>query len=102
MSDLTTGIAYGSLFSDSTTSRANYGDHGPQGQYSFRVATSYITGSHAFKAGFTTFTGEASIGGNPVYDEQYVFRNNLPVSLVQASSSESGVCGRMQSVLIVR
>jgi hypothetical protein len=85
VSELTTGIAYGSLFSGQTTSRSNYGDHGPQGQFSTRVAMSYITGSHAFKAGVVTFSGEAQIGGDPVYNEQYVFRNRLPTQLVQVA-----------------
>ncbi len=85
VSEQSTGIAYGSLFSGATTSRSNYGDHGPQGQFSTRVAASYITGSHAFKAGAITFSGEAQIGGNPVYNEQYVFRNLVPVSLTQVA-----------------
>ena len=46
---------------------------------------SYITGSHAFKAGVVTFSGEAQIGGEPVYNEQYVFRNGLPTQLVQVA-----------------
>ena len=85
VSELTTGIAYGSLFSGQTTSRSNYGDHGPQGQFSTRIAMSYITGSHAFKAGVVTFTGKAQIGGEPVYNEQYVFRNRVPTQLVQVA-----------------
>lgn len=85
VSEQTTGIAYGSLFSGATTSRSNYGDHGPQGQFSTRVAASYVTGSHAFKVGVITFAGEAQIRGNPVYNEQYVFRNRVPVSLVQVA-----------------
>jgi hypothetical protein len=85
VSDLNSGLAYGSLFSGATTSRSNYGDHGPQGQFSTKVALSYITGSHAFKAGFITFAGEAQIGGDPVFNEQYVFRGRQPVSLVQVA-----------------
>lgn len=85
ISELATGVAYGSLFSNSTTSRANYGDHGPQGQFSTRVAASYITGSHAFKAGLVTFHGEAQIGGQPVFNEQYVFRNRVPQQVVQVA-----------------
>jgi hypothetical protein len=85
VSDLTTGIVYGSLFSNSTTSRSNYGDHGPQGQFSMRFAASYVTGSHAFKAGMVSFRGEAQIKGQPVHLEQYVFRNRAPVQLVQVA-----------------
>jgi hypothetical protein len=85
VSELSTGIAYGSLLSGQTTSRSNYGDHGPQGQFSTRVAMSYITGSHAFKAGVITFSGEAQIGGEPVFNEQYVFRDRVPVSITQVA-----------------
>jgi hypothetical protein len=85
VSELATGIAYGSLFSGQTTSRSNYGDHGPQGQFSTRVAASFITGSHAFKAGVVTFSGEAQIAGSPVYNEQYVFRNRVPQQVVQVA-----------------
>src|SRR5262245_11575367 len=85
VSELSTGIAYGSLLSGLTTSRSNYGDHGPQGQFSTRVAMSYITVSHAFKAGVVTFSGEAQIGSEPVFNEQYVFRNRVPTQLVQVA-----------------
>ncbi len=85
VSELSTGIVYGSLFSGSTTSRSNYGDHGPQGQFSTRATASYVTGSHSFKIGIITFSGEAQIRGEPVFTEQYVFRNAVPVSLVQAA-----------------
>jgi hypothetical protein len=85
VSELSTGIAYGSLLSGQTTSRSNYGDHGPQGQFSTRLAMAYITGSHAFKAGVITFTGESEIRGEPVYNEQYVFRNRVPVSITQVA-----------------
>jgi hypothetical protein len=85
VSEQTSGLAYGSLFSGATTSRSNYGDHGPQGQFSTKVALSYITGSHAFKAGMITFAGEAQIGGDPVFNEQYVFSGRRPVQLVQVA-----------------
>ena len=32
-----------------------------------------------------TFAGEAQIGGEPVFNEQYVFRNRCPVQLVQVA-----------------
>jgi Carboxypeptidase regulatory-like domain len=85
VSDQNSGYAYGSLFSGATTSRSNYGDHGPQGQFSTRFAASYVTGSHAFKAGIITFAGEAQIRGEPVFNEQYTFRNRAPVSLTQVA-----------------
>jgi hypothetical protein len=85
VSEQTTGLAYGSLLSGQTTSRSNYGDHGPQGQFSTRLALSYITGTHAFKTGVITFAGEAQIGGEPVFNEQYVFNTRRPVSLTQVA-----------------
>ena len=75
---------YGAVWSNSTTSRGAYGDHGNQGQQSTRFALSYVTGSHAFKAGVTTFAGQNNIGGLNVANNsnvQYVFRNGVPESI---------------------
>jgi hypothetical protein len=85
VSELATGIAYGSLFSGNNTNRSNYGDHGSQGQYNTRFALSYVTGSHAFKGGVTALQGQSSIRGEPLYNVQYVFRDRVPSSLNQAA-----------------
>ena len=85
VSELATGLAYGSLFSGNNTNRSNYGDHGSQGQSNSRVAVSYVTGSHAFKAGLSALQGESTIAGQPLYNVQYVFRNRVPVSLNQVA-----------------
>jgi hypothetical protein len=85
VNDVGLGITYGSLFGGLTTSRSDYGDHGSQGQFSTRVVTSYVTGSHAVKAGVITMHGESTIGGKPFYDYQYVFRNQIPIGINQAA-----------------
>ena len=85
ISELSTGMTYGSTYSGVPTSRLNYGNHGDQGQYSTRFVTSYITGSHALKAGVTTLTGQGEVAGAPNDNVQYVFRNALPVSLNQVA-----------------
>jgi hypothetical protein len=85
ISDVGLGITYGSLFGGLTTSRSDYGDHGSQGQFSTRVVASYVTGSHALKAGMITMHGQSTIAGNPFYDYQYVFRNQIPIGINQAA-----------------
>ena len=73
--------AYGSKWGNSTSSRNSYGDHGNQGQQSTRFAISYVTGSHAFKAGVTTFVGLNNIGGPNVDNNsnvQRVLRAGVP------------------------
>ena len=75
---------YGSKWGSSTSSRNTYGDHGNQGQQSTRFALSYVTGSHAFKTGVTTFTGLNNIGGPNVNNNsnvQLVLRNGVPEAI---------------------
>ena len=57
---------YGSVWSSSTSSRSVYGDHGNQGAHNTRFSLSYVTGSHAFKFGATTFQGTQNIGGENI------------------------------------
>ena len=83
VNERTKGV-YGSIWSNSTTSRGAYGDHGNQGQWSTRFAASYVTGSHAFKVGATTFIGGMNIGGPNVANTsniQRVFRNGVPEAI---------------------
>jgi hypothetical protein len=58
------------------------GEH-PEEQWHIRAATSYITGSHAFKVGFNTMTGFFNTNSDPLLTETYTFNNQLPVSLTQ-------------------
>jgi hypothetical protein len=58
------------------------GSH-PEEQWHFRGSASYITGSHAFKAGVNTMTGFFSTNSDPLLTETYTFNNQRPVSLTQ-------------------
>ena len=58
------------------------GQH-PEEQWHIRAAASYITGSHAFKAGFNTMTGFFNTNSDPLLTETYTFNNQSPVSLTQ-------------------
>ena len=53
----------------------DYGNHGNSGSFDVRFAASYVTGSHAFKAGFTAVTADSPSAGAPLFNEQYHFRN---------------------------
>jgi hypothetical protein len=88
--DLALGMTYGSIVSGSNPNLFNVNgwlnDYGTSlGRfYNTRAAVSYVTGSHAFKTGFTTSSGFQDWGpGKPNLDEQYTFRNRVPVGLTQ-------------------
>ena len=91
VSDIGTGLVYGSLFTPNGATRENYGNHGGQGAYGTRVAVSYVTGSHAFKTGFQTMAGRSEIGGQALYNTQYTFRNRVPVGLTQIALPQQSV-----------
>jgi hypothetical protein len=48
-----------------------------------RGSMSYVTGSHAFKVGFTTLTAWLGSTGRRNYQEQYIFTNQVPIALNQ-------------------
>ena len=90
--DLNRNIWYGSQVNGGrpslrTAATGFLADYGLQtGRYvNTRFATSYVTGSHAFKVGFNTQNGSQSYGpGNgPLFDEAYQFRGTTPVGLWQ-------------------
>ena len=85
--DLATGLQYGSAFnSGATVTDTEYGDYGNTGAYQTRFATSYVTGSHAFKVGFQSMSGKGGIKSTgPFYEVQYIFNNRVPVSLKQGA-----------------
>ena len=60
------------------------GEH-PEEQTHTRFSASYITGTHAFKAGFNTMTGFFTTNSDPLLTETYTFRNQIPISLTQWS-----------------
>jgi hypothetical protein len=69
----------------------DYGPGSPNNNYSQRVTASYVTGSHAFKAGLQTLQGlQYNIGAPadavnqiPGQSISYTFRGGVPVSLTQ-------------------
>ena len=75
---------YGSVWSSSVSSRSVYGNHGDQGQQSTRLALSYVTGTHAFKVGATTFVGTQNIGGPDLNNNsniQPVLASGVPIRI---------------------
>lgn len=90
--DLSNNIPYGSRFASTGTlvGDTEYGDMGNQYAYQTRVAVSYITGSHAFKGGMQTMTGQNQIRlVAPLYNVQYIFRNRAPQQLRQGAFPHS-------------
>jgi hypothetical protein len=81
--DQSSGVAYGSRFVSTTiVGDTEYGDMGNQYAYQTRASMSYITGSHNFKVGMQTMTGNSEIRGvAPLYDFQYILRQGSPVEL---------------------
>ena len=75
---------YGSVWSNSVSSRGVYGNHGDQGQQSTRFKLSYVTGSHSLSFGATTFTGTQNIGGPDINNNsniQPVLRGGVPTRI---------------------
>jgi len=68
-------------------------DYGPQvgHPYSSRASMSYVTGSHAFKVGYTDTSGFQNYGpGKPNLDEAYQFRGQTPIGLWQLAGPGYG------------
>ena len=86
-----TGIAYGSRFVSTTVvGDTEYGDMGNQYAYQSRFNASYVTGSHAFKVGMQTMTGQSELRNiSPLYDVQYILRQGVPVSIKQGAYPHS-------------
>jgi len=83
--ELSTGIAYGSMFAGSAQWLDDYGDQYNNLAITTRAAVSYITGAHALKVGFTNLSGERPAGGKPLYNVGYAFRNRVPVEVNQVA-----------------
>jgi hypothetical protein len=49
---------------------------------------SYVTGSHAFKAGFVATSGGHIYGATPNFPEWYSFNNQVPISITQVLVSD--------------
>src|SRR5262249_59333919 len=64
--------------------QAGHGERVDYGQQNQRFSVSYITGSHAFKAGVVTLQGRHDLGFTDVNQELYYqFLNGVPDSIVQ-------------------
>jgi hypothetical protein len=81
--ELNTNVAYGSRFVSTTVvGDTEYGDMGNQYAYQTRASMSYVTGSHAFKVGMQTMTGQSELRNiAPLYDYQYILRGGVPAEL---------------------
>jgi hypothetical protein len=74
------GYTYGALPYSTTA----YGGPDNQNNYNQRFTASYITGSHAFKAGLQMLQGHFDSNGLNVPNQvTYTFRNGVPVSLTE-------------------
>ena len=96
--ELSTGIFYGSYVGGSPNIPggssgwlADYGSQGSQTNASERFTVSYVTGSHAFKTGFSLYRGQLPSGGEPNHPVQYYFRDRVPVSLWQVASPNKSI-----------
>src|SRR2546428_3113089 len=85
ITELSTGYTYGSQLSNLNPGYTDYGKT-VASPIIGRFATSYITGSHAFKVGTEVMYGFGSIDANPNFDVAYSFRNRIPSSLTQVAS----------------
>jgi hypothetical protein len=83
--DAGTGQLYGSAASTSVTQNTLY-DYGPGNEsnpFVARFSTSYVTGSHAFKAGLQELEGWHNTYANVNQDLQYIFLNKQPIQLTE-------------------
>ena len=78
--DLVDGFRYNGFFGGFTGT-----DFGTSWTYALRTqaSTSYITGSHAFKTGFTTLSGEQGRDFFAFSNVLYTFNRRVPVSLTE-------------------
>ena len=85
--DQATGIAYGSRFvSTGIVGDTEYGDMGNQYVVQTKASASYVAGSHSFKAGMQTMTGNTEIRNvSPLYPYQYIMRGAVPNSLKEGA-----------------
>lgn len=91
--DLANNVPYGSRFNPGNgtlVGDTDYGDMGNQYAYLTRASMSYVTGTHSFKAGMQTMTGQTELRRiAPLYNVQYIFRNRIPVQLRQGAYPHS-------------
>src|SRR5439155_11149959 len=80
------GSIYGANFLSLTE-----GDRGlkPSSQWIGHGSIAYVTGSHAFKTGFTAMHAYQIFNADPTYPEQYIFANQKPVGITQALAPQT-------------
>src|SRR5262245_11808788 len=87
--ELSTGFVYRSKIQFPNTQ--SYSEKGQKGnQANGRGSMSYVTGSHAFKAGMTYYLGFEHVDRFHIQAVSYSFRNQVPVSLTQYTSPITG------------
>jgi hypothetical protein len=89
--ELSNGYRYGSAFLQGGT--LDYTGSGAPlkgSHFDTRASVSYVTGAHAFKAGFTTISGAATNGGDTNSSVGYVFNNGVPVQLQEFATPNFG------------
>jgi hypothetical protein len=82
VTELSNGFVYGSKVHSLYSTFTNH-PHNVNDNYSARAAMSYVTGSHAFKFGFSQRGGTLDVNLWESQSELYTFRNQLPVSIQQ-------------------
>jgi len=93
MIEASTGFHYGAQFQGPLAAQwlNDQDDHGNAPNFATRLVMSYITGSHAFKVGGTTYSGTKPLGGDPTLPDQYTFRNQIPISITSVASPNYGI-----------
>src|SRR5262249_7333878 len=97
--ELSTGLNYGARTGTGLASGTPY-DNSRQRNFNQRFSVSYVTGSHAIKAGLAQT--EYANKGNPYWLNSitYQFRNQLPVSLIEWASPQDDVRVLSQSLFV--
>jgi hypothetical protein len=86
VTDLATGVTYGSHVSPVLTAAFAYGPHQLNIQTNQRFSVTYVTGTHSFKTGMMLQEGWATQRGEVNNALSYTFRNGAPVSLTEWAS----------------
>jgi hypothetical protein len=89
ITEQTTGFSWGS-YATSLNNGTAYGKGQRSDPYMQRFSTSYITGSHAMKAGMQSLYGRHYMVGYNNEALQYTFRNGVPLQLTQWASPFEG------------
>lgn len=89
ITEQTTGFSWGA-YATSLNNGTAYGKGQWSNPFQQRFAVSYITGSHAIKAGMQSLYGRHAFNGHVNQAVQYTFRSGAPISLTQWASPLEG------------